>query len=186
MNTHTAGMSNLLTLVAVLGILLSAALSFVWLQGYKSVYLTLVQSYLLHKVILTLQPVYLRYVNCSLYILFTILSLLFHISHYVVMHGWIKSATTHYMRAKYPQQGVLYQLPVRRKGWHEESLSEGEEQEKASDGKGTSTSTDEREVSSETSQQRRRSRKNRSENWFRSRQTIIFAPLSIATRVMTT
>ena len=186
MNTHTAGMSNLLTLVAVLGILLSAALSFVWLQGYKSVYLTLVQSYLLHKVILTLQPVYLRYVNCSLYILFTILSLLFHISHYVVMHGWIKSATTHYMRAKYPQQGVLYQLPVRRKGWHEESLSEGEEQEKASDGKGTSTSTDEREVSSETSQQRRRSRKNRSENWFRSRQTIIFVPLSIATRVMTT
>ena len=55
---------------------------------------------------------------------------------------------------------------------------EGEEQEKASDSEGT----DEREVSSETL----RVRKNRSENWFRSSQTIIFAPLSVATRVMTT
>ena len=30
---------------------------------------------------------------------------------YVVMRGWIKSATMHYIRAKYPQRG-LYQLPM--------------------------------------------------------------------------
>ena len=50
---------------------------------------------------------------------------------YVAMRGWIKSAATHYIMAKYPQRG-LYQLPVRRKGWREERSSEGEEQEKAS------------------------------------------------------
>ena len=69
---------------------------------------------------------------------------------------------------------------MRRKG---ERSSEGGEQEKASDGEGTSASTDERKVSSETAEKQKQ---NRSENWFGSRQTRIFAPLSVATRVMTT
>ena len=54
---------------------------------------------------------------------------------YVVMRGWIKSAATHYIMAKYPQRG-LYQLPVRRKGWREERSSEENNRRRPATAKG--------------------------------------------------